>query len=190
MGKAVVLASASPRRRELLRKILPDFLIVSPFYDEAKEPRDEAPAVYCLKQAEGKGAAVSARFPENIVISADTMVYFEGRLLGKPKDASDAFKTLKMIQGKIHEVCTGWSVWHDSSLLDSGVSISKVKIFPMSDDSIREYVATGSPLDKAGSYGIQDSDYIRCDLVEGSFDNVMGFPVSEIRDSLRKLGVI
>lgn len=190
MAEVLVLASTSPRRRELLRKILPSFEVVSPFFDEAKEKKNESIEDYVLHQAKGKGLEASKRMLGRYVLSADTMVFYQGRLLGKPKSAEEAKQTLKTLQGQTHEIVTGWCLYKDEKELWIQTSESQLYIYPMDDEQIERYVATGSPLDKAGSYGIQDEEYLKWKLLSGSYENVMGLPIEQIKPVLSKLKLL
>ncbi|HIZ03526.1 MAG TPA: septum formation protein Maf [Candidatus Borkfalkia avistercoris] len=178
-----VLASASPRRREILSRILPAFEVIPSDADEHTEglpPREAAEAVAIMK-----AESVFARCPDAAVLGADTVVAFEGRILGKPKNARDAAETLSMLSGKSHEVFTGWCLLAPGYRA-SGAVRSAVEFNVLSDEFIRSYVASGLPMDKAGSYGIQDDARI-VKRYEGSFTNIVGLPEEEIKIQLEKL---
>lgn len=169
-----VLASASPRRSELLRQILPEFEVIPSRGDE-KVNMSLFPEQMACALAEQKCDEVFRDNPQKTVIGSDTIVVFQGEILGKPKDSEDAFNTLKKLSGKTHYVITGVCVRNAyKKLVD--YDKTEVKFNVLSDDFILKYVESGSPMDKAGSYGIQDgglvSEYF------GSYTNVMGLPVN------------
>ena len=169
-----ILASASPRRKELLSQIIQKFEVVPAKSDE-KVNISLFPEQMACALAEHKCDEVFALNPYKTVIGCDTVVVFEGKVLGKPKDRDDAFKTLKMLSGKTHFVITGVCVQnHFKKLID--FDKTEVKFNILSDEFIRQYVDGGSPLDKAGSYGIQDGGIVQ--EYFGSYTNVVGLPVT------------
>lgn len=170
----VILASASPRRRELLSQILPQFTVI-PSGAEEKVNLSLFPEKIACALAESKCDEVFAKNPTKTVIGCDTIVVFGSEILGKPKDADDAVRTLKMLSGKTHYVITGVCV---RSPLKKSVAYDRteVRFNQLSDDFIENYVAGGSPLDKAGSYGIQDDGIVK--EYYGSYTNVVGLPVT------------
>lgn len=187
----IVLASQSPRRKELLKRILGDipFLAIPSTIDERKI-QDKDCSKLVLHEAEGKAADISSKRPGDVVIASDTMVVFEGQQLGKPKSKEDAFNTLKRLQSREHQILTGYVIEKDGKILREGVVSSLLYIEPMSDEAIRAYVETGSPMDKAGSYGVQDVDYLHSQIREGYMENIMGFPIREIRKDLADLKIL
>lgn len=175
-----VLASASPRRRELLKQVLPAFE-VCPAEAEEKFNISMFPEQTACALAESKCDEVFDKFPEKTVIGCDTIVVFEGEILGKPKDAEDAALTLKRLSGKTHYVITGVCVRNKyNKKID--FECTEVKFNVLSDDFINTYVAGGSPLDKAGSYGIQDKGLVKDYF--GSYTNVVGLPVTLVKKLL------
>ena len=169
-----ILASASPRRKELLAQILPRFE-VKPAHTDEQVNMSLFPEQMACALAERKCDAVFAENPYKTVIGCDTVVVFAGKVLGKPKDRADAINTLKMLSGKRHYVITGVCVRSPfKKLID--FDKTEVKLNVLSDDFIEEYVAGGSPMDKAGSYGIQDTGL--AEEYFGSFTNVVGLPVT------------
>lgn len=187
----IVLASQSPRRRELLARILKD----TPFHSipSTIDERDiQCPdcSRLVLMEALAKGMDVSRKRKGDWVIASDTMVVFQGEELGKPKDENDAFRTLERLQGKEHEVLTGYVIVKDGKVHAQRVVSSTLFIHPMSPEQIRSYVATGSPMDKAGSYGIQDEEYLSTTILKGARENIMGFPIKEIEEDLRRLKIL
>lgn len=169
-----VLASASPRRRELLGQILKEFEVI-PAKAEEKVNISLFPEQMACALAESKCDEVFALNPRATVIGCDTVVVFGGKVLGKPKDAADAEATLKMLSGKTHYVITGVCVRNAyKKLID--FDRTEVRFNVLSDEFIKEYVRGGSPLDKAGSYGIQDGGVVK--EYYGSYTNVVGLPVT------------
>lgn len=169
-----VLASASPRRKELLRQILPKFE-VCPAKAEEKVNISMFPEQTACALAESKCDEVFALNGNKTVIGCDTIVVFNGEILGKPKDADDAVKTLKSLSGRTHYVITGVCVRNVfKKLVD--FDRTEVKFNVLSDEFIAQYVASGSPMDKAGSYGIQDGGIVK--EYFGSYTNVVGLPVT------------
>ncbi len=181
----LILASNSPRRKELLTKAGLEFAVKSSdFCEKNIDGTSEQIAKY---NAEGKAKAVFESLKDNlaIVLGADTVVDLNGAILGKPKSEEQAVKMLKSLSGKTHSVITGYSV------IGYGIEITsclktEVKFNLLSEDLIKEYVATGSPLDKAGAYGIQD-EFPLVESYNGSFDNIVGLPTEEVCPLLKKL---
>jgi len=169
-----VLASASPRRRELLAQILRKFEVI-PSEAEEKVNISLFPEQMACALAESKCAEVFAANPAKTVIGCDTIVVFGEKILGKPKSREDAFKTLKMLSGKTHFVITGVCVQNRfKKVVD--FDKTEVRFNVLSDEFIRSYVDGGSPMDKAGSYGIQDGGIVK--EYFGSYTNVVGLPVT------------
>ena len=174
----IILASNSPRRKEILTEFGYDFTVVKSDFAETEINADPVKTV--LEFAKGKAESVVKRVHKgDIVIGADTVVYFDGKILGKPKDTFDAVKTLKALSGKIHTVFTGFAVLSDKIKV-LGLDRSEVKFNNLSDEVIAEYVKTGKPMDKAGSYGIQDG-FPLVERVNGSFYNVIGLPIEKLK---------
>ena len=177
----VILASASPRRRELLKQIVNDFKIITADIDEeisyVLSPLDAVKDI-----AKRKGEKIHFEYPNNLVISADTIVVLDNKIIGKPIDAEDAKKILRELSGKIHQVITAYCLFQGDKFIEHCV-ISTVEFNELSDELIDKYVASGSPLDKAGAYGVQDNDLFPIvKEVKGSMTNVIGFPVEEIKE--------
>ena len=169
-----ILASASPRRKELLAHILPSFEAI-PSNEEEKVNISLFPEQMACALAENKCSSVFARNPQATVIGCDTIVVFGGQVLGKPKDAQDARNTLKRLSGNSHYIITCVCVQNKyKKLVD--FDKTEVKFDVLSEEFINSYVASGSPMDKAGSYGIQDGGLVK--EYYGSYTNVMGLPVT------------
>jgi septum formation protein len=193
----LVLASASPRRQELLRKAGIPFSVQPADIDET--PLVGEAARECAERlAREKALAVSRRRPQDYVLGADTIVVVDGNILGKPRDAGDAARMLRLLAGRMHEVITGVSVVGPGVRgQGSGASESKtasqstlVTMCALSDDEIRGYVATGEPMDKAGAYAIQGIASRWIPRIEGDYSNVVGLPVPMVYAMLRERGVV
>jgi len=184
----LVLASASPRRRELLKSIAPQFEVVP---SEIEETLEDAPApVAVARLALRKARAVAARVREAVVLAADTVVILDGAALGKPADAREARAMLRRLRGREHEVITGVAVLDSRTGREASTSVvSRVRMAAYSDATLEAYVATGAPLDKAGAYAIQDLGGALVERLAGSYTNVVGLPVEETRWLLAKFGV-
>lgn len=178
-----ILASASPRRRELLKQIIPKFEVIPAAADE-KVNLSLFPEQMACALAESKCDEVYASHTEDTVIGCDTIVCFGGEILGKPKDRADAFETLKRLSGKTHYVITGVCVRNKYNKL-TDFDKTEVKFKVLSDEFIKIYVDGGSPLDKAGSYGIQDGGIVN--EYFGSYTNVVGLPVNLVRKMLKEV---
>lgn len=176
----VILASASPRRQELIKQITSDFKVITADIDEDKS-YVLSPLDAVLDIAKRKGEKIHKDHYEELVISADTIVVHKGKIIGKPVDANDAKRILKELSNDIHEVITAYCLFKKDILIEHYV-ISKVYFNKLSDELIDAYIKTGSPLDKAGAYGVQDNDkFPIVKSIEGSVTNVIGFPVDEIK---------
>ena len=181
--QGIILASKSPRRQELIRHITEDFEVI---VSEAEEtlPDGITPEEAPVYLAAVKARAVAATCPDRIVIGADTVVILNGRLLGKPRDRDDAVQMLRSLSGKTHTVITGCTVIRGGRERSFGER-TRVTFYPLSDREIEEYIATGDPFDKAGSYGIQGRGCLFVKGIEGDYFNVMGLPVGRLNRELR-----
>ena len=184
----LVLASASPRRRELLKSIAPQFEVVP---SEIEETLEDGPApVAVARLALRKARAVAARVREAVVLAADMVVILDGAALGKPADAREARAMLRRLRGREHEVITGVAVLDSRTGREASTSVvSRVRMAAYSDATLEAYVATGAPLDKAGAYAIQDLGGALVERLAGSYTNVVGLPVEETRWLLAEFGV-
>ena len=178
----IILASNSPRRKELLKLITPNFTVVPSDFDESSL-KGISPEIQAEKLSLGKAQSVFSRCG-GIVIGADTIVVLEGKILNKPKDEVDAFNMLKSLSGKTHEVITGYTVICENKIV-TGHEKTLVTFNRLSDKTISNYVKTKSPLDKAGGYGIQDNDFLVKEI-DGDYYNVVGFPVEAIKKILNE----
>jgi septum formation protein len=184
-SSTLILASASPRRAELLRAAGFEFVVRSADIDES--PRaGESPRDYVLRLAIEKARAVERRAGE-VVLAADTTVVVEGAILGKPADDADARRMLRRLAGRAHDVLTGVCVSH-AEIVDARVDETRVELLPMSEADIAWYVATGEPMDKAGAYGIQGRISRFISRIDGSYTNVVGLPVALVHEMLVRAG--
>jgi septum formation protein len=184
----VVLASASPRRRELLNLIGVAHEVRPANIDETARPR-EAPRRHAERLAREKASAVATRNPDLITIGADTLVVVNRRVLGKPADADEAARMLGLLSGREHMVITAVAVSRGKKLR-SAIEEVRVKFRRLRDDEIDAYIATGEPMDKAGAYGIQGFGATIVERIEGDYFAVMGLPLGRLVGLLRDVGVI
>ena len=184
----LILASGSPRRRELLAQAGLAFDLAESGVEELRAPGEDA-RDYALRMARAKAAAVSRLDREAIVIGADTVVQCAGEILEKPKDAADAHRMLRTLSGRGHVVVTAFAIARGGEVVESEAVESRVFFRPLTDEEIRDYVSSGEPFDKAGAYGIQGRGGEFIARVDGPTDNVMGLPVSSVLDGLRRAGV-
>lgn len=182
----VILASASPRRREILKNAGIDFRVVAADIDESTEKT--APHEVVLDISKRKAEAV-AKKTDGIVIAADTVVALDGEILGKPKDDEDAFRMLRALSGREHEVYTGVCVIRGDRC-DSFYEKTKVFFRDMTDDIIKAYIETGEPRDKAGAYAIQGKCAAYITRIEGDYLNVVGLPLSRLCQLLEGNGYL
>lgn len=185
-----ILASQSPRRRELLSQIgVKQFEILVPEADESFDPARTPQEIVCsICRRKAEAARTLAGDDKAIILAADTMVFLDGLRLGKPKDEEDAFKMLRALSGRTHEVCTGVTICRGDEIL-TRVETTVVTFRPMSDHEIRSYIASGDPMDKAGSYGIQGKAALFASGIEGDYFNVMGLPLHLVGQMLREFNV-
>ena len=196
----IYLASRSPRRRELLKQVGVHFEVVllredlkrGADVDETPRP-DERPELYALRIACAKAELAAAYTGRRAwlarpVLAADTTVVADGRIIGKPADREDAFRILKALSGRQHEVMTGVAVAL-ADRLEQAVSLSRVWFRELTDAEIGRYIATGEPLDKAGAYAIQGRAAAFATRIEGSFSGIMGLPLAETAELLAKFGI-
>lgn len=186
--KKLLLASNSPRRRQLLALGNWEFNIIVSDVDESQFA-DEAPREYVLRLAQAKALAVAAKASlENIVIGSDTAVVDDGSILGKPTDKADAERMLKQLRGHTHQVFTGVAVYQvrDGKMLTE-LCITDVPMRDYSDAEITRYVNTGDPMDKAGAYAIQHPDFQPVASMNGCYASVMGLPMCHVTRALRQL---
>lgn len=184
-----ILASASPRRRELLASIGLDFEVLPSHVPEVHE-EGEAPEEYVARLSRDKAQALASAHPDRWVIAADTTVLLGDELLEKPADKADAVRMLATIAGKTHIVYTGVTLQNVAKdHRDTRVAESEVRMLPLSREEIEWYVATGEPLDKAGAYAVQGIGAMFIDSIHGSYTNVVGLPLATLFQMLRRAGI-
>lgn len=183
----ILLASASPRRRELLERLGLTVDLCPSHIDEVRLPGED-PEAFALRAAREKLEASGPYPPGEPALAADTIVVIDGAVLGKPRDAGEAVRMLGAIQDRWHTVFTGLALAHGGAV-QSGVEASRVKIAPMTPREIDWYVATGEPMDKAGAYALQGIGGLFVERVEGSCSNVIGLPLPLLRRFLARLGL-
>jgi septum formation protein len=184
-----ILASQSPRRRELLASIGLEFDVIPSAVPEVRG-EGESPEEYVARLSREKALAVAANNPGRWIIAADTTVLLGEQLLEKPIDAADARRMLATIAGNTHIVYSGVTLLHvESGHRDTRVAESEVRMLPLTVDDIDWYVATGEPLDKAGAYAVQGAGAMFIDSIHGSYTNVVGLPLALLFQMLRKAGI-
>ena len=185
----IILASNSPRRKELLRQIGVDFSIDPADADERRLSGESAEE-YAVRVACDKAQLTAARAGAGIIIAADTIVVIDDEILGKPSDAGDAERMLNRLSGSMHRVITGLAVMDASTgKTVTRTSITRVWFRSLAPKEIISYVATGEPFDKAGAYGIQERGALLVDRIDGCYFNVVGLPLSLLGELLRHFGV-
>jgi septum formation protein len=184
----LILASGSPRRRDLLTAAGIRFVIHESRIDEIR--RDgEGGMAFALRMAHEKALSVASRYPHELILAADTIVELDGEVLGKPVDLADARRILHKLSKRTHRVVTAYALARSGAIIESVPITSDVTFRALTDDEIEHYLTTGEPFDKAGAYGIQGmgADFITA--VEGDRSNVMGLPVVEVLATLARQGV-
>ncbi len=184
----LILASSSPRRRHWLEAMRIPFELQAPHVDETPL-LDEEPAELVLRLAELKAEVIALRNPGRWVLAADTTVAVDHHTLNKPEDVEDAVRMLKLIQGRAHQVHTGFCLQKNNKI-HSFVDTAQVFFRPLTEAQIRWYVSTREPMDKAGAYAIQGIGALFIEAVEGSFSTVMGLPVERMGALLGHLGLL
>jgi septum formation protein len=187
----VVLASASARRQELLKRLVEDYQVIVSDFDESSIQFNNDCRSYVMELARGKALSVARGLNSaSLVIGCDTIVAYGGYVLGKPFDREDAFSMLKMLSGKKHQVYSGIALLNTKSgQVMSDYVMTEVKFDQMSDDEIRGYIATGEPMDKAGAYGIQGHGGVFVEEIHGCYYNVVGLPLNKLKNMIKGMGV-
>ena len=184
----LILASGSPRRRQLLEQIGLTFAVRSSDVDESVSPGlTPAQVVESLSARKGEAVAAEAA-PGDLVLSADTVVALDGAILGKPRDRAEAEAMLTALSGRTHQVYTGVTLLQDGRRLTEH-EVTAVTFRPLSPGEIAAYVSTGEPMDKAGAYGIQGLGALLVERLEGDYFNVMGLPLCRLGEMLAQFGV-
>ena len=181
MNNELILASESPRRRELLTQAGIAFTVMSAHAPEIKEG---APEEVALHNAVAKASAVAALCPGRAVLGADTIVYLDGHVFGKPADEADARAMLNALNGRWHQVYTGVALIDEQGQAHTACTMTDVHFVEMTDAEISAYIATREPFGKAGAYAIQGRAGAYIDRIEGSFSNVIGLPLTTVRELL------
>ena len=189
MARHIVLASASPRRKELFKALGLEFTVVNSGVEETNGGT-EAPERLAADLAVEKAEAVAGRMSDGLVLGADTVVVVDHEILGKPVDAADARRMLRLLRDRWHRVITGIALLDIADARRAVRAVeTRVRMASYSDRELEEYVASGEPLDKAGSYAIQELGGRLVEAVEGCYTNVVGLPVCEVARLLRDFGV-
>ena len=186
-GRPLALASASPRRLDLLRLAGVEPVVCPVDVDETPHPAED-PVAYVRRLAREKARCATAP-AGSVVLAADTTVALDGEALGKPRGEADAIAMLQRLRGRAHTVSTGVAVVDAAGAIAETVVTTEVVLAPLTDAAIHAYVATGEPLDKAGAYGIQGAAAVFVASINGSWTNVVGLPVVETLELLRAAGV-
>lgn len=186
MNEPIILASASPRRHELLSLIGLQYEVHSPEVDESETGR---PDEMVLQLAHKKAQAAAKAYPGRTILAADTLVFAKGQVLGKPKDEADAVRMLGILRNDLHEVYTGVCVIDSSGQVHAGGEKTAVRFIPISDEEIRAYVDSGEPYGKAGAYAIQGVAGMFISAIEGSYSNVVGLPLHLVKALLGEAAI-
>ena len=185
MAAALILASASPRRRELMGYTGIPFEVITA---DAEETKEGGPEALVMENARRKARAVWEKHPGNVVLGADTVVYQDGQVLGKPRNREDAVRMLHRLSGAWHQVYTGVCVIGKDGAEDVRFDLSRVLFSPLEEETILRYASSREPMDKAGAYALQGVGGMYVERIEGSYSNVIGLPMALTRSMLRAAG--
>lgn len=174
----IILASKSPRRQELLEMLKLDFRIIPAKGEEQCEP-GATPEQAVMSIASGKAREIAAQYPDSLVIGADTLVYIDGRTIGKPHSEAEAAEMLRLLSGRVHQVYTGVAII-SGGVLKTDYEKTDVEFRTLTDEEIQWYISTGEPMDKAGAYGIQGPGAVFIPRINGDYFNVMGLPLCKL----------
>lgn len=181
----IILASGSPRRKEILENANLKFDIIKSEIDEVILP-DESPYQVVMRLAFEKSVDIASKYNDKLVIGADTVVSLDGKILGKPKDKKDAINMIKSLSGKTHQVITGISLINlDANKKIIDYVVSNVKFKDLSQQDIVDYIQTNESMDKAGAYGIQGYGAMLVEEIQGDYFNIVGLPISRLSDLLK-----
>ena len=190
MENRLILASESPRRYELLKQVGLDFNVI-PSGIEEDYIKGESPRKHVLRLADAKALDVGNQYPDRWVVAADTIVYVDHSILGKPKSLEEAKKMLRRLSGKEHRVLTGFSVQHrEKGKRDREAVQTAVRVKKLTQAEMGWYVETGEPFDKAGGYAVQGIGSFMIESIKGSYTNVVGLPIYELIQMLSRLGAL
>lgn len=181
---AIILASQSPRRRELLGHLVTDFQVLSADIDETVL-LDESPTDYVMRMANTKGDKVAKSYSDDLVISSDTIVVWDKQILGKPHDRKEAFEMLRQLSGAAHLVYTG-VVLQKGAKRSQALSQAEVSFYDLTDAEINRYLDSGEYADKAGAYGIQGQAGVFVKEIQGDYYSIVGFPVGAVNQMLKE----
>ena len=188
--KKIILASSSPRRKKLLQKLGLKFIVVESKVEETFDEKSDSTS-QIKKLSLAKAQAVAGKFSGSLIIAADTIIVFENRIIGKPKDNRDAINILKKLSGKSHQVVTAFTILDtDSKKFISKAAKTKIYFKALTDKEIEDYIETGEAWDKAGAYAIQEGlsqKFVK--KIKGDYDNVVGLPLSLLKKELKKFGL-
>lgn len=181
----IILASASPRRQELIKRLFDDYSVIPADIDETI-PDDIGPEFAPIFLAAQKAEAVAKEHPNDLIIAADTIVFADGKILGKPKDRNEAKQMLRFLSGKTHKVITGCCIFRGNTSASFSEE-SYVTFFELSEKEICDYVQKGLADGKAGAYGIQDNGALFVEKIEGDFYNIVGLPIARLNREIQLL---
>lgn len=184
----LILGSTSPRRREILSYFSLVFEQISPNFDEEAILFKEPPSSFVQQLATGKALSLSKQYPEAAILSADTIVYKEGKIYGKPKDEKEAFQSLQELQGSWHSVYSGVALWQAGNLYER-FEETKVLFNPLTPLQIEQYLKALHWADKAGGYAIQLAGSLIVQKIEGCYYNVMGLPINSVNKLFKEIGI-
>jgi septum formation protein len=186
-NRKLILASTSPRRAEILKKMNIEFQIIHPDNIQENEISSD-PVTHVRELSKRKAKSVSEKVKDGLILGADTIVVLNGEILGKPKDKNDARRILKKLSGKTHRVYTGLTLINRPKVkILSSHDCTEVKFNKLEEKEMKNYIATGEPMDKAGAYGIQGMGSFLVDHIKGNLDNVIGLPVKKLKEMLKKI---
>ncbi len=178
----IILASNSPRRKELLQQVGIDFEVQAANVEEVTDKTKPDEVVMDLSLLKAK--AIADKNPGRVVLAADTVVAFDGKILGKPSDEEDAFLMLSRLSGNTHQVYTGVAIVDETGNINTFAECTEVVMYENSHELIKKYIATGEPMDKAGAYGIQGKGAVLVKEIKGDYNNVVGLPLAKVYRSL------
>ncbi|GKV68783.1 Maf-like protein [Sporosarcina sp. NCCP-2716] len=188
-NETIILASTSPRRKELLGRLGVPFTVIPSGADEPPIEKSESPETYAGRLSSLKASALAADHPGSVIIGADTVVALDGKVFPKPESAAEAARFLTELSGQTHSVITGVTILKDDSALQF-TTATDVTFRELDAALIEAYAATGDPLDKAGGYGIQTAGGLLVQEISGDYDNVVGLPIAELAQVLRGQNII
>lgn len=184
----MILASGSPRRQEILKEVGFNFKVVVPEIEEVS--KEEEPVKKILDISRKKAMSVGEKYTNEYVLSADTVVVVDDKILGKPKNVEEAREYLSLLSGREHEVITAYTFMSiEKNIFLSDYSVSKVKFYKLDEETINWYIETEEYKDKAGAYGIQGKGRVLVENINGDFFSIMGFPVASFVNKLKEIGV-